>query len=73
MRIGQPRHEWDTILSVTATFSLWHLKSLSYAPQQCHDLILSVQNALGQVDVEIAQELAKVQSTEFMVVVMYVR
>ena len=46
---------------------------LSLAPQECHDLFLSVQNALGAVNGEITQALAKVRSTEFMVIVTYVR
>jgi hypothetical protein len=54
-------------------FSLWYLKSISYTPQQCRDLILSIRNALGEVDVEITRELVKVQSTEFMVVITYVQ
>ena len=39
----------------------------------CQDLILSVQNALGEVNGEITRELAKIGSTEFRVVVTYVR
>jgi hypothetical protein len=55
-----------------ATFSLWHLKSLSYAPQECRDLFVSIQKALGEVEGEIIRALAKVQSTEFIIVVTYV-
>ena len=54
-------------------FSFWCLKTLLYTPQQCQDLILLVQNALGEVNGEITRELAKVGSTEFMVVAAYVR
>ena len=56
-----------------ATFSLWHLKSLSYAPQERRNLIPALQNALREIDGEIRRGLAEVQSTEYMVVVTYVR
>ena len=56
----------------SAMFSLWLLKSLSYAPRQRRELILSIETALGEVDGEITRELARVGSTEFMVVVTYV-
>jgi hypothetical protein len=53
------------------SFSLWHLKSLSYAPQESHALFLSAQNAIGEVSGEITRALAlqKIRTTKLMVVV----
>jgi hypothetical protein len=71
--MAQPQPSTPPTPSAMATFSLWHLKSLSYAPQERCNLILALQNALREIDREVTRGLAEVQSTEYMVVVTYVR
>lgn len=55
--------------------SFWYLQGLSYTPQECSRLIQSIRHALAQVDGSITQELVKVRSIDFRVVIVvtYVR
>ena len=48
---------------------IWHLRELPYDPQDHHDLVLSVWRALAEVDSIVSQELARIQSTEIVAVV----
>ena len=48
---------------------IWHLRKLSYEAQDRRDLIQSIWRALAEVDDIVSQELARVQSTEIVAVI----
>jgi len=48
---------------------VWHLRKLSYKAQDRRDLIQSIWRALAEVDDIVSQELARVQSTEIVAVI----
>lgn len=48
---------------------IWHLRKLSYKAQDRRDLIQSIWRALAEVDDIVSQELARVQSTEIVAVI----
>jgi len=42
---------------------VWYLKNLSYNPQDRRDIVRSVWRAVAELDSVISQELARIQST----------
>lgn len=48
---------------------VWHLRKLRYEAQDHRDLIQSIWRALAEVNDIVSQELARVQSTEIVAVI----